>query len=86
MDRILDGRPERLNGAALTTVGPAAEAGPRSALAQRRSDLKNEFTDLRTPAAPGDPAAQGASYRTHTDEIAQLKGNVEAPARPAHSR
>lgn len=43
MERILDGNPERSNGA-LTVVALAAEAGvPRNALTQRHVDLKNLF-------------------------------------------
>ena len=43
MDRILNGTPERSNGA-LTVVALAQEAGvPRNALTQRHTDLKNEF-------------------------------------------
>jgi chromosome segregation ATPase len=43
MDRILDGTPERSNGA-LTVVALAIEAGiPRNALTQRHTDLKDEF-------------------------------------------
>ncbi|MFD5445982.1 hypothetical protein [Streptomyces tendae] len=43
MDRILDGSPERSNGA-LTIVALAQEAGvPRNALTQRHQDLRNEF-------------------------------------------
>ena len=43
MDRILSGTPERSNGA-LTIVALAQEADlPRNALAQRHTDLKNEF-------------------------------------------
>jgi chromosome segregation ATPase len=43
MDRILEGNPERSNGA-LTVVALALEAGvPRNALTQRHTDLKNEF-------------------------------------------
>lgn len=43
MARILDGRPERSNGA-LTVVALAQEADvPRNALTQRHTDLKNQF-------------------------------------------
>ena len=43
MNRILDGTPERSNGA-LTVVALAIEAGvPRNALTQRHTDLKDEF-------------------------------------------
>lgn len=43
MERILEGNPERSNGA-LTVVALAAEAGvPRNALTQRHVDLKNLF-------------------------------------------
>jgi hypothetical protein len=43
MGRILEGTPERSNGA-LTVVALALEAGvPRNALTQRHTDLKNEF-------------------------------------------
>jgi transposase-like protein len=43
MDRILQGTPQRSNGA-LTIVALAQEAGvPRNALTQRHLDLKNDF-------------------------------------------
>ncbi|MFE9806096.1 hypothetical protein [Streptomyces sp. NPDC005548] len=43
MDRILNGTPQKSNGA-LTVVALAEEAGvPRNALTQRQLDLKNEF-------------------------------------------
>ena len=43
MDRILNGTPQRSNGA-LTIVALAQEADlPRNALTQRHTDLKNEF-------------------------------------------
>ncbi|WP_064273245.1 hypothetical protein [Streptomyces sp. RTd22] len=43
MDRILNGTPERSNGA-LTVVALALEADvPRNALTQRHTDLKNAF-------------------------------------------
>ena len=43
MDRILNGTPERSNGA-LTIVALAIEADvPRNALTQRHTDLKNDF-------------------------------------------
>jgi septal ring factor EnvC (AmiA/AmiB activator) len=46
MQRILDGVPQRSNGA-LTVVALALEADvPRNALTQRHPDLKNEFYEL----------------------------------------
>lgn len=57
MDRILDGTPERSNGA-LTIVALAIEADvPRNALTQRHTDLKNEFYD-RVRARGGTPDAE----------------------------
>ncbi|MBW8092144.1 hypothetical protein [Streptomyces hygroscopicus] len=54
MDRILDGTPERSNGA-LTIVALAIEADvPRNALTQRHTDLKNKFYD-RVRARGGIP-------------------------------
>jgi septal ring factor EnvC (AmiA/AmiB activator) len=64
MQRILDGVPQRSNGA-LTVVALALEADvPRNALTQRHPDLKNEFYEL-------------VSARGATPEIeAQLRATI----------
>ncbi|MCX4851897.1 hypothetical protein [Streptomyces sp. NBC_00893] len=87
MDRILGGTPERSNGA-LTIVALALEAGvPRNALTQRHTDLKNEFYD-KVRARGGTPDSEQRLRKqvrrlkelraADTEEIAQLKADVEA--------
>lgn len=74
MDRILNGTPERSNGA-LPIVALAVEAGvSRSALTQRHTDLKNEFYN-RVRACGGTP--DSASRSADGEEIAHLKADVE---------
>ena len=71
MQRILDGVPQRSNGA-LTIVALAVEAGvPRNALTQRHPDLKNEFYEL--------VAERGATPEIETQlraTIAKLKATI----------
>ncbi|MGW7367847.1 hypothetical protein ACWGI8_31600 [Streptomyces sp. NPDC054841] len=86
-DRILGGTPERSNGA-LTIVALATEAGvPRNALTRRHTDLKNDFYD-RVRAKRGTPDSERRLRQqvrnlkelraADTEEIAQLKADVEA--------
>ncbi|WP_338783715.1 hypothetical protein [Streptomyces sp. DG1A-41] len=87
MDRILAGHPEHSNGA-LTIVALALEAGvPRNALTQRHTDLKNEFYDKvrvrgQTPDSEKRLRQQVRRLKelraTDAEEIARLKGDVEA--------
>ncbi|WP_280328977.1 hypothetical protein [Nocardia wallacei] len=72
MDRILDGTPDRTNGA-LTIVALALEADvPRNALTQRHTDLKNEF--YTRVAERGAPSELEAQLRA---KIAKLKKTIE---------
>ncbi|WP_406110099.1 hypothetical protein OG698_45355 [Streptomyces sp. NBC_01003] len=87
MDRILDGTPERWNGA-LKIVALAAEAQvPRNALTQRHPDLRNEFYDkvrARGQTPDGERRLRKQIQRLkelHTadaEEIVQVKTDVEA--------
>jgi len=87
MDRILDGSPERSNGA-LTVVALALEAGvPRNALTQRHVDLKNEFYQRirERGAGNGDEARLRAAIARlrktiegKNKELAQLRADVPA--------
>ena len=90
MDRILDGVPERSNGA-LTVVALAIEASvPRNALTQRHTDLKDEFYQrIRERGADnGDEArlrtANAKLRKTIANknrELAQLRADVPALVR-----
>ncbi|MFJ2346036.1 hypothetical protein [Streptomyces antimycoticus] len=86
MDRILDGTPERSNGA-LTIVALAIEADvPRNALTQRHTDLKNKFYD-RVRARGGIPDVEIRLRRKISDlkttitnenkEIVRLRDDVQ---------
>ncbi|MFE0023350.1 hypothetical protein [Amycolatopsis sp. NPDC059021] len=90
MDRILNGTPERCNGA-LTVVALAIEADvPRNALTQRHTDLKNEFyqriherggvneteTQLRATIAN-----LKSTITNKNTELAQLRADVPALVR-----
>jgi septal ring factor EnvC (AmiA/AmiB activator) len=90
MDRILDGTPERSDGA-LTVVALAIEAGvPRNALTQRHTDLKDEF--YRRIRERGADNADEARLRatiaqlrktiaSKNKELAQLRADVPALVR-----
>lgn len=90
MNRILDGTPERSNGA-LTVVALAIEAGvPRNALTQRHTDLKDEFYQgIRERGADnGDEARLRATIAqlrktiaSKNRELAQLRADVPALVR-----
>jgi chromosome segregation ATPase len=90
MNRILDGTPERSNGA-LTVVALAIEAGvPRNALTQRHTDLKDEFYQrIRERGADNeDEARLGATIAklrqtiaNKNRELAQLRADVPALVR-----
>jgi multidrug resistance efflux pump len=90
MDRILDGTPERSNGA-LTVVALAIEAGvPRNALTQRHTDLKDEFYQrIRERGADNaDEARLRAAIArlrktivSKNKELAQLRADVPALVR-----
>ena len=90
MDRILQGVPERSNGA-LTVVALAIEAGvPRNALTQRHTDLKDEFYQrIRDRGAGnGDEARLRATIArlrqtisNKNKELAQLRADVPALGR-----
>jgi seryl-tRNA synthetase len=90
MDRILEGAPERSNGA-LTVVALAIEAGvPRNALTQRHTDLKNEFYQRIKEHGAGneDEARLRATIATlrktiasKNRELAQLRADVPALVR-----
>ena len=90
MDRILDGTPERSNGA-LTVVALSIEAGvPRNALTQRHTDLKDEFYQrIRERGADnGDEARLRATIAklrqtiaSKNRELAQLRADVPALVR-----
>jgi len=76
MDRILDGVPERSDGA-LTAVALAIEAGvPRNALTQRHTDLKDEF--YQRIKARGADNGDDARLRA---TIARLKKTIEGKNR-----
>jgi hypothetical protein len=87
MNRILDGTPERSNGA-LTVVALAIEAGvPRNALTQRHTDLKDEFYQRirERGAGNGDEARLRATIArlrqtiaAKNKELAQLRTDVPA--------
>jgi hypothetical protein len=87
MQRILDGVPQRSNGA-LTVVALALEADvPRNALTQRHPDLKNEFYELvaergATPEIEAQLRATVAKLKAtianKNREIAQFKADFPA--------
>ncbi len=87
MNRILEGKPERSNGA-LTIVALALEASvPRNALTQRHPDLRNEFY-TRAAALGATPEAETRLRATiaklkktisnKNAELAQLRADVPA--------
>jgi septal ring factor EnvC (AmiA/AmiB activator) len=90
MDRIMDGVPERSDGA-LTVVALATEAGvPRNALTQRHTDLKDEFYQRvkASGADNGDEARLRATIarlkktiKAKNSELAQLRADVPALVR-----
>ena len=90
MDRILDGAPERSNGA-LTVVALAIEAGvPRNALTQRHTDLKDEFYQrIRERGADNEDEARlratiarlRQTIANKNKELAQLRADVPALVR-----
>jgi uncharacterized coiled-coil protein SlyX len=90
MDRILDGTPERSNGA-LTVVALAIEAGvPRNALTQRHTDLKDEFYQrIRERGAGNEDEARlratiaklRQTIANKNKELAQLRADVPALVR-----
>jgi chromosome segregation ATPase len=94
MNRILDGTPERSNGA-LTVVALAIEAGvPRNALTQRHTDLKDEFYQrIRDRGADnGDEARLRATIAklrqtiaNKSRELAQLRTDVPALVRAVNT-
>ena len=94
MDRVLDGTPERSNGA-LTVVALAIEAGvPRNALTQRHTDLKDEFYQrIRERGADnGDEARLRATtvrlrqtIANKNKELAQLRADVLALVRAVNT-
>jgi seryl-tRNA synthetase len=90
MDRILEGAPERSNGA-MTVVALAIEAEvPRNALTQRHTDLKDEFYQ-RIKARGADNADEARLRATivqlrktiaaKNKELAQLRADVPALVR-----
>jgi len=93
MDRILDGVPERSNGA-MTVVALAIEADvPRNALTQRHTDLKDEFYQRikERGADNGDEARLRATIArlrktlaSKNKELAQLRADVPALVRAVH--
>jgi len=90
MNRILDGTPERSNGA-LTVVALAIEAGvPRNALTQRHTDLKDEFYQrIRDRGADNEDEARlratiaklRQTIANKNRELAQLRADVPALVR-----
>jgi chromosome segregation ATPase len=94
INRILDGTPERSNGA-LTVVALAIEAGvPRNALTQRHTDLKDEFYQgIRERGADnGDEARLRAiiaklrqTAANKNRELAQLRADVPALVRAVNT-
>jgi chromosome segregation ATPase len=90
MNRILDGTPERSNGA-LTVVALAIEAGvPRNALTQRHTDLKDEFYQrIRERGADNEDEARlratiaklRQTIASKNRELAQLRADVPALVR-----
>jgi chromosome segregation ATPase len=94
INRILDGTPERSNGA-LTVVALAIEAGvPRNALTQRHTDLKDEFYQgIRERGADnGDEARLRATIAklrqtaaNKNRELAQLRADVPALVRAVNT-
>ncbi|MFF3343001.1 hypothetical protein [Streptomyces flavidovirens] len=91
MERILAGVPEHSNGA-LTIVALATEAQvPRNALTQRHPDLMNDFY-AKVRARGQTPNSEKRLHRqvrrlrelraADTEEIAQLKADVEALGAP----
>jgi chromosome segregation ATPase len=94
MDRILDGTPERSNGA-LTVVALAIEAGvPRNALTQRHTDLKDEFYQrIRERGADNADEARlrvtiaklRQTVANKNRELAQLRADVPALVRAVNT-
>jgi len=90
MNRILDGTPERSDGA-LTVVALAIEAGvPRNALTQRYTDLKDEFYQhIRDRGADNEDEARlratiaklRQTIASKNRELAQLRADVPALVR-----
>jgi chromosome segregation ATPase len=90
MNRILDGTPERSNGA-LTVVALAIEAGvPRNALTQRHTDLKDEFYQrIRDRGAGNEDEARlratiaklRQTIASKNRELARLRADVPALVR-----
>ncbi len=90
MDRILEGAPERSNGA-LTVVALAIEAGvSRNALTQRHTDLKDEFYQrIRDRGAANEDEARlratiarlRQTIANKNKELAQLRADVPALVR-----
>ncbi|MGW1641563.1 hypothetical protein [Streptomyces lavendulae] len=93
MERILNDTPQRSNGA-LTIVALATEADvPRNALTQRHTDLKNEFYDKvrARGTTPDNELRLRKQLRrlkelraADSEEITQLKADVEALVRALH--
>jgi chromosome segregation ATPase len=94
MNRILDGTPERSNGA-LTVVALAIEAGvPRNALTQRHTDLKDEFYQrIRERGANNEDEARlratiaklRQTITSKNRELAQLRADVPALVRAVNT-
>jgi chromosome segregation ATPase len=94
MSRILDGTPERSNGA-LTVVALAIEAGvPRNALTQRHTDLKDEFYQrIRERGAGNEDEARlratiaklRQTIANKNKELAQLRADVPALVRAVNT-
>jgi len=90
MDRILEGAPERSNGA-LTVVALAIEAGvSRNARTQRHTDLKDEFyRRIRERGAANEDEARlratiarlRQTIANKNKELAQLRADVPALVR-----
>ena len=79
MDRILNGTPQRSNGA-LTIVALAQEADlPRNALTQRHTDLKNQFYEH--VQARGGPTELETRLRA---TIAKLRATIENKNQELH--
>jgi septal ring factor EnvC (AmiA/AmiB activator) len=89
-NRILDGTPERSNGA-LTVVALAIEAGvPRNALTQRHTDLKDDFYQrIRERGADNADEARlratiaklRQTIASKNKELAQIRADVPALVR-----
>jgi len=94
MSRILDGTPERSNGA-LTVVALAIEAGvPRNALTQRHTDLKDKFYQrIRERGADNEDEARlrgtvaklRQTIANKNRELAQLRADVPALVRAVNT-